>query len=77
MKCHIIRKHEPYRKLKALLVERNIPQSELASHLDKSPSGLNQNLNGTGGDFSLSDVRKTCDFLQISADDYFINHSKK
>lgn len=76
MQNSVLRKHEPYRKLKALLVERNITQGELASLLDKSPSGLNQNLNGTGGDFTLSDVRKVCEFLQISSDDYFIDHVK-
>lgn len=66
------RRHMPYTKLKAYLKEIGMNQEELAKVLDKSPSALNQNLNGTGGDFSLSEVRKICLFLGISADEFFV-----
>jgi transcriptional regulator with XRE-family HTH domain len=66
------RRHAPYTKLKALLEERGVSQSELAAKLGKSPSALNQNLNGTGGDFSLSEVRLICSLFDISADEYFL-----
>lgn len=66
------RRHMPYTKLKAYLKEIGMEQKELAKLLGKSTSALNQNLNGTGGDFSLSEVRKICLFLDISADDFFV-----
>lgn len=69
---NITRRHTPYTKLKAYLQEINMTQEELAKILNKSPSALNQNLNGTGGDFSLSEVRKICVFLGISADEFFV-----
>ena len=68
----IKRRHTPYTKLKAYLYEIGMTQEDLAKMLKKSKSALNQNLNGTGGDFSLSEVRLICTTLGISADDYFI-----
>lgn len=50
-------RHKPYRKIKAYLVENNISQKELGVILKKSQSAVNQKLNGTGGDFSLQEVR--------------------
>lgn len=67
------RRHKPYTKFKALLEERGIKQYEFAEQLGKSTSALNQNLNGTGGDFSLEEVRFICSKLKISADDFFLN----
>lgn len=67
------RRHSPYRKLKAFFVENNIKQSEVAELLGKSVSALNQNLNGTGGDFSLSEVRILCNLYGLSSDAFFIN----
>ncbi|PLR84628.1 transcriptional regulator [Bacillus canaveralius] len=66
------RRHVPYTKFKAFLEEVGVKQSQLAKMLKKSPSALNQNLNGTGGDFSLSEVRCICIHFGISADDYFV-----
>lgn len=68
----IKRRHIPYTKFKAFLEEVGVRQSELAGFLNKTPSALNQNLNGTGGDFSLSEVRMICEKFNISADDFFI-----
>ncbi|MEK5390173.1 helix-turn-helix transcriptional regulator [Margalitia sp. FSL K6-0131] len=72
MKEQIERRHAPYSKFKAFLVENNINQQEVADLLGKSKSALNQNLNGTGGDFSLKELRIICKKFNISADDYFL-----
>jgi len=66
------RRHVPYSKFKAYLNEKGITQEQLAKKLDKSKSALNQNLNGTGGDFSMEEVRIICRMLNISADEYFV-----
>ncbi|KLU64055.1 helix-turn-helix domain protein [Desulfosporosinus acididurans] len=69
------RRHKPYLKFKAFLVEKGIPQVEVAKIVGKSKTALNQNLNGTGGDLSLPDVRKICHALKISADEFFIDQN--
>ncbi len=51
------RRHQPYKKIKAFMVENEISQKELGELLKKSPSAINQKLNGTGGDFSLNEAR--------------------
>jgi len=66
------RRHTPYTKFKALLDERGVNQREVAELLGKSKSALNQNLNGTGGDFSVSEIRKLCSHFEISSDEYFL-----
>lgn len=66
------RRHTPYTKFKAFLYERGIGQKEVADLLNKSVSAFNQNLNGTGGDFSLSEVRRICLKYKISADEFFL-----
>lgn len=67
------RRHTPYTKFKAFLDERHVNQSEVAKLLEKSTSALNQNLNGTGGDFSVQEVRVICANFNISADEYFLH----
>ncbi|MCI1574707.1 MAG: helix-turn-helix domain-containing protein [Weizmannia coagulans] len=57
VKSDIPRRHRPYKKIKAFLVENGISQKELGRALNKSQSAINQKLNGTGGDFSLNEVR--------------------
>lgn len=66
------RRHTPYTKFKAFLDEKGVQQREVAVLLGKSPSALNQNLNGTGGDFSISELRVICNTYKISADEYFL-----
>ncbi|REK69312.1 helix-turn-helix transcriptional regulator [Paenibacillus paeoniae] len=66
------RRHTPYTKFKAYLFENGCSQQELATMLGKSRYAVNQNLNGTGGDFSLKEVRKMCAIFSIPADDFFI-----
>lgn len=68
----IKRRHTPYTKFKAFLDEKGINQKEVADLLGKSVSAFNQNLNGTGGDFSISEVRIICQKYGISADEYFL-----
>lgn len=68
----VYRRHTPYTKFKAFLIENGINQREVAELLGKSPSALNQNLNGTGGDFSLSEIRVICRKYGISADEFFL-----
>ncbi|KXA11822.1 helix-turn-helix domain-containing protein [Clostridium perfringens] len=65
------RVRKPYTKFKAFLIENNIKQTDLAKMLDKSKSALNQNINGTGGDFSMKDLKVIRDKLGIRIDDYF------
>ncbi len=69
---NIKRRHEPYSKFKAFLYENNIKQEEIAELIGKSSVAVNQKLNGTGGDFSIAEVRIICKKYNISADDFFI-----
>lgn len=50
-------RHLPYNKIKSFLVIHNISQKEVGLLIQKSPSAVNQKLNGTGGDFSLEEAR--------------------
>lgn len=68
----INRRHIPYTKLKAYLNEIGMRQEELGAMIGITKSAINQKLNGTGGDFSMKEVRKICLTLNISADEYFI-----
>jgi DNA-binding Xre family transcriptional regulator len=68
----IKRRHLPYSKLKAYMVENRITQKELSNLLKISAVALNQKINGTGGDFNLNEVRNICRHLKISSDEYFI-----
>lgn len=66
------RRRAPYTKFKVFLLENNIKQSEIAKLLNKSNSALNQNLNGTGGDFSAEELRTLHKVYGVSIDNYFI-----
>lgn len=67
----IVRNHQPYFRFKAFLVEHNIQQSEIANLLGKSVSAVNQNINGTGGNFSIPEIVTICKRYSISGDYYF------
>lgn len=71
----IKRRHKPYSKFKAYLEDKGITQVEVAEIVGKSKTALCQNLNGTGGDLSLPNVRAICMALNISSDEFFINQS--
>ncbi|WP_145463691.1 helix-turn-helix domain-containing protein [Staphylococcus epidermidis] len=67
-----------YNKLKGLLTERNIKNKDLAELLDIHRITVNKKLNRTdGNDFSMTEVRKICLYLDISADIYFLNESRE
>ncbi|AUS03441.1 hypothetical protein ERIC1_1c06670 [Paenibacillus larvae subsp. larvae DSM 25719] len=68
----IKRRHVPYTKFKAFLDETGVNQKKVAELLGKSTSAFNQNLNGTGGDFSVAELRVICEQFNISADEYFL-----
>ncbi|WEZ09978.1 helix-turn-helix transcriptional regulator [Priestia flexa] len=72
MVYEVKRRHLPYTKLKAFLSEIDVKQKDLAQTLGISNVALNQKINGTGGDFSLEEVRKICRHLNISSDAFFI-----
>lgn len=52
--------------------EHNITQVQLAEIIGKTNTTISQNLNGTAGELSLSDVRKICKKFKISSDEFFI-----
>lgn len=67
-----------YNKLKGLLIERGIKNKDLADLLDVNRTTVNKKLNRTNGnDFSMTEVRKICLYLDISADIYFLNSSRE
>ncbi|MDU7036532.1 MAG: helix-turn-helix transcriptional regulator [Staphylococcus simulans] len=67
-----------YNKLKGLLIERGIKNKDLADLLDVNRTTVNKKLNRTNGnDFSMTEVRKICLYLDISADIYFLNPSRE
>lgn len=68
------RRRSPYFKFRAFLDEQEIKQVEVAAMLGINRATLNQKINGTGGDFSVVEVRKICEYYKISADEFFINN---
>jgi predicted transcriptional regulator len=67
-----VRRRKPYFKFKAFLVEKGIKQSEVAELLGKSTFAFNQKVNGTGGDFTMTEVKLICQNYEISADGFFL-----
>lgn len=55
------------------MAENDIGQKDLAKLLGKTVPTVNQNLNGTGADFSMADIRVICAEYGISCDKYFFN----
>ena len=61
-----------YRKFKGFMVEKGIPQQEIAELLDLPRSRVNLILNGQRGvDFRGKEIDTLCKRYEISADDYF------
>lgn len=73
LKKNAKRRRMPYAKFKAWMTENGITQIYLGELLDKKTTTINQNLNGTGGDFSMDDIRKICQHYRLSSDNYFVN----
>jgi len=65
------RRREPYTRIKIFLYQNNIQQHEVGSVIGKTGSAINQKLNGTGGDFSLSEARMLCEKLGIPMEFFF------
>ena len=64
-----------YSKLLGLLKERGVNQAELAEVIGISPTTLSLKINGKA-DFKLSEIKRICSFLEISAEKiggYFFN----
>ncbi len=61
---------EGYPKFKGLLVERGIKQKDIAFLLGMTISSFNNKLNGKG-DFTITDVKKICTFLDLEPDIFF------
>jgi transcriptional regulator with XRE-family HTH domain len=55
---HDGRKRQPYLKVKAFLVEKEIKHNDLASILDVKRNTVSKKLNGFGADFTLSEVKR-------------------
>lgn len=72
LRSDTIRKRSPYTKFALFLKEHNIPQAEIADLLDKSVSAVNQNINGTGGDFTVGEAIAICKKYNISTE-IFLN----
>lgn len=63
-----------YNKLKGLLKERGINNSDLAELLNVHRVTVSNKLNRSqGADFTMTEVRKLCLYLDISADIYFLS----
>ena len=75
MKKEAKRRNVPYTKFKAWMAENGVRQKHIAELLGKEITTINQKLNATSGDFSMSEVRKICLYYKISADEYFVNQS--
>lgn len=65
------RRRPPYTKIKMWLMEHNISQKKIGAAIGKDVSNVNQKLNGTGGDFSLSEARILCRDFGIPREYFF------
>lgn len=65
------RKREPYRSVKAFMAKKDLGQKDFGKLLGKSQSAINQKLNGTGGDFTLSEVRLLHDGFGVPMEYFF------
>lgn len=66
--------HPPYTKFKAWMEENKVTNIELADLLNVTKSVITKRLNGTGADFSVSEVRTICMRYGISADVFFVDY---
>lgn len=51
------RRRPPYKSFMAWMIENDVDRKEIKKLLDISDSSLSQRLNGTGADFTVSEVR--------------------
>lgn len=65
------RKRRPYSEFKQYLSDNGIPQSDVGKIIGVKAPAINQKINGTGGDFTVEEVKKICTHYEISAQKYF------
>lgn len=51
------RNRQPYKKIKAFLVENDLSHKDVAKLLEITPNTVSKKLNGFGGDFTLEDAK--------------------
>mgnify|MGYP000853289688 CR=1 FL=1 len=66
---------KPFYKLKGYLAENGIKQRDLARQIGMSEVSLSQKINRAGSTFTIDEVKKICEVLGISADDFFLTQS--
>lgn len=62
-----------YVKFKQFLIEHNVKKQDVAKLLGINACVLSNKLNTENSDFTLSQVRKLCNYYHISCDLYFMN----
>ena len=65
------RKRQPYNKIKAFLVENGIKHKDVAELLDMTPNTISKKLNGFGGDFTLSEVKRLHNGFRVPIEYFF------
>lgn len=64
--------NEPYYRLKMVMNQKGVKQSDIAELLERDASTINQKINRSSGrDFSLSEAQKVAEFLNIRIRDFF------
>lgn len=63
-----------YYKFNAWLKENRINQEEVADLIGVTRITLNKKINGSGSDFTLTEVRTIANHFHINANDFFINN---
>lgn len=66
-----MRKRPPYNKIKAFLVEKGIKHKDIAETLNVTPNTISKKLNGLGGDFTLSEVKRLHDDFNVPIEFFF------
>ena len=71
LRKNVERKRIPYLEFKHYLDSNNISQAYIGEIIGLKKSAVNQKINGTGGDFTVEEVKLICIELGISAQEYF------
>ena len=65
------RNREPYKKIKAFLVENDIRHRDVAKLLNLTQNTVSKKLNGFGGDFTLQDAKKMHEEFGVPIEYFF------
>ncbi|MEJ8751630.1 helix-turn-helix transcriptional regulator [Lagierella sp. ICN-221743] len=63
---------QPYFKLKAYFVEKNIPFKDVAKLLGITEQNFSSKINRNGQDFTLPQVRKLCSEFKLDPNEFFL-----